>query len=263
VTPMIDPTPPPGPGPAGPPSRLEPEYDAPWRAYSADPSPANADAVLKAAEPILRLGVSTYGGGGDSPILRGHARRIFVEALPGYDPSRASLKTHAMSHLRGLQRHAARRDRILDVPEQLLLDRRRLEASRVELADELGRDPSDEELSDHSRIPMRRMAAIRSYVPAASRGQLAAAAAAAGRDADWADPAVELPGGGLRRAEMLYPELDPTDQSILERILGLRGRPKASAREVAAALGISPSAVTQRAQKIQARLDELAELGVE
>lgn len=256
----------PGPNPAAPepPSppgwRLEPEYHAPYRAYAADPSPANADGLLRAADPILRMGVSTYGGG-DSPILRGHARRIAVAALPAYDPARASLKTHLMSQLRGLQRHAARRDRYLSVPERLLLDRSRLGAVAAELADELGREPSDQELSDRSHVPMARLAAARGYVPAESRGRMEALAAAAGREGF--DPAVAVAGGGDRRAELLYPDLSPPDQMILERTLGLRGSPRASAREIAAALGISPSAVTQRAARIQARLDEMADLGFE
>lgn len=250
------------PPPAVPPGwRIEPNYVNAYQAYAADPSPTNTDAMLAAADPILRMGVSTYGN--DSPIMRGHARRIAVESLPRYDPTKAGLKTHLMSHLQGLQRLAARRDRVLSVPERMLLDRNRLRAATAELADDLGRDPSDSELADRVKIPMKRIAEIRKYRPAVTHGQVASSAAAVAGSPDAFDAAVRRPGGGLRRAELLYHDLSPPDQVILERTLGLRGKPVATGREIAAALGISPSAVAQRAARIQAQLDELQDMGID
>lgn len=240
--------------------RLEPEYRDAWRAYdAAGRTPAAASAALKAIDPLVRAGAATYGGSA-SPLVRGRARMIAADALTKYDPEKASLRTHVMAHMRGLQRHAAKRDRFVAVPERLLLDRARVYAATAALRDDLGREPSDAELADHARVPLSRLAAVRSYSGSTTPGGREAAAAAAGFDAD--DLIIDDPRAGERRAEALYHELNPIDQLILERSVGLRGSPRASGREIAAALGISPSAVTQRAARIQAKLDELADSGI-
>jgi len=53
----------------------------------------------------------------------------------------------------------------------------------------------------------------------------------------------------------VYHDLQPTDQVILEHTVGLNGKPVLSKQMIARKLGISPGAVSQRAAKIQARLD--------
>jgi hypothetical protein len=52
--------------------RLEPEYHPHYVAYAADPSPRATSALLKAVDPVIRLGVQTYGGG-DSAVMRGRS----------------------------------------------------------------------------------------------------------------------------------------------------------------------------------------------
>lgn len=243
--------------------KLEDAYRGPLDAYRADPSPANTGALLKAIDPVLRLGVRTYGGG-DSPLVHSRARQIALGALPGYDPARASLKTHLMPHLQGLQRYATRLQQPLSVPEAVLLDHRRLYASFNELQEKLGREPSDSELSDHARMSRKRIAYVRQYRPAALEGEVQGRYldTLGGDEGSVNDPAVLREDPVLEYAEAIYHDLDPRDQVILERALGLHGKAKLPAKEVARRLGVSPSAVTQRARKIQEQLDALSSIRV-
>jgi DNA-directed RNA polymerase specialized sigma subunit len=241
--------------------RLEPEYHPHYVAYAADPSPRATSALLKAVDPVIRLGVQTYGGG-DSAVMRGRAKQLAIEALPAYDPAKASLKTHLMTRLQGLRRHAVKRDNYLGVPERVVLDHHRLYGARNELLDELGREPSDQELSDRSRMSLRRMAYVRRYNPATSEGQLQQAMASHSDDEGGGfDPAVVMADPILQRAEFLYHDLDPTDQAILERSLGMHGRRRLAGRDIAKSLGITASAVSQRASRIQKQLDMLSDSG--
>jgi hypothetical protein len=75
------------------------------------------------------------------------------------------------------------------------------------------------------------------------------------------DPAVVMADPILQRAEFLYHDLDPTDQAILERSLGMHGRRRLAGRDIAKSLGITASAVSQRASRIQKQLDMLSDSG--
>jgi len=56
--------------------------------------------------------------------------------------------------------------------------------------------------------------------------------------------------------ELVYDDLDTTNQYILERVLGLHGHPKTKPSQVAAQLKISPAAVSHRMAQIQQKIDQ-------
>ena len=60
--------------------------------------------------------------------------------------------------------------------------------------------------------------------------------------------------------ELVYSDLDETDQLILAHTLGLRGREVLQNQQLAKKLGISPGAVSQRKQRIQRLLDREQQL---
>jgi hypothetical protein len=249
---------------AAPPDRLEPKFAPAFHAWAADPGPARSDAFLKAVDPVLKEGLNVYGGRGDDPLMRGHARRIALDAARKYDPARASLKTHLMAHLQGLRRYAARQDQVIQVPEAVALDRHHLTEAETELRDRLGRDPSDAELADRTGLSLRRIAHTRGYRPGVAEGRLANVSAAdeEGGAGGGFEPAVAGPDRSLLRARFLYHDLDPHDQVILEYGLGLNGAPRLPAAQIARRLRLTPGAVSQRAARIQQQLDELEDSGV-
>lgn len=242
--------------------RLEDQYRDAFEAYRAAPSPGSTGGLLRAIDPLVRLGVRTYGGG-ESPLVYSRARQIALKAMPSYDPAKASLKTHLLSHMRGLQRYANRLESTLSVPEQVALDHQRVYRAQRELEDELGRPPSDQELSDHARISPKRLAYVRGYRPALAEGQVRTLFHSDGSgEQDLFDPAVVRPGPTNELAQFLYHDLDPNDQFVLERSLGLNGHRPTPRKEIARMLGLSSSAVTQRAQRIQEQLDRVSNMGL-
>jgi DNA-directed RNA polymerase specialized sigma subunit len=245
---------------ADPPSnRLEPQFAPAFHAWSADPSPAKSDDFLKAIDPVVQEGLNVYGGRNNNPMMRSRARRIALEAASKYDPAKAGLKTHLMAHFQGLRRYGAQQSQVIKVPEAVALDQQHLTESETELRDQFGRDPSDLELADHTGLSRKRIAHIRGYRPAVAEGRLASLADQdeEGGAGGGFDPAVEGPDRSMLRAQFLYHDLDPHDQVILEYGLGLNGSPKLPAAQIARRLRISPGAVSQRASRIQQKLDEL------
>jgi DNA-directed RNA polymerase specialized sigma subunit len=236
--------------------RIEPHLIKPIMDYKSNPHPGSADALLHAVHPIIETGLSTYGGKEVNPMLRSRARRVVLDSVKTYDPTKASFKTHAMNQLRTLQRHAVRQRQVLAVPEGVVLDRGHLQEAENELRDRFGRDPSDMELADHTSMSMRRIHYIRKYSPGVAEGRIAGAGDE--EDEGGFEPGVAAPDHTAHLAEFLYHDLDPVDQVIMEYSLGMRGSPLLSGGELARRVGLSPGAISQRRARIDARLQELA-----
>lgn len=241
---------------------LESDYAEPFRAWKAQPSPATAGALLGKLGPVVDGALKAFGGPqGGSPVLRGRARRMVLDALPGYDPARSGLRTYLTGRLQGLRRVSADLGDAIQTPEQVRLDRHHLYEAGERLRDELGREPDDTELADATGLSVRRIAHVRRARPEAAEGALRAPADDGGME--HFQPAV---AGGADSAdawlEFVYHSLDPVDRLVLEHSTGMNGRPVLSGAELARTLGLTPSAVSQRKEKIQRRLDERDTLGV-
>jgi hypothetical protein len=170
------------------PHRLEIEFRPHFAAFSKDPNPTNTTRLLNATKPILDTGIKAFGGQ-DNPMIRSRAKRLAIDAFKSYNPTQASLKTHVLNHLQGLQRHAAKQVRIISVPERVAADKRHLDTHEAELYDELGRSPSSVELADRTGLSVARQAYVRGYRPGMAAGQ-AAAAMPGDEDGIGNDPAV-------------------------------------------------------------------------
>jgi DNA-directed RNA polymerase specialized sigma subunit len=232
-------------------SLLEPEFSEPYTAWATQPTPENTDVLLKTIHPVLTSAMKNYGGVG-SPTMLTKAKVLALDAMKRYDPTKAKLRTHLMFQLQGLRRASAKENQILSVPEQVALDLNNLRESENVLRDQLGRDPADSEVADHTGLSLKRLKYIRSMRPSYSQGSFQ-------RPSDEGDdiyqPAVQEKGNVQQWHEFVYHDLAPKDQLIMEHTLGLHGKPVLSNQDVAKKLGISPGAVSQRKARIQAKLD--------
>lgn len=241
-------------------SLLEEEFASPYEAWKKNPGLTTSAGVLKAVEPVIQSALRTYSSqGAPSPTMRSRAKIIVLNALPKYDPSRAKLRTHLMVHLQSLRRATAEANQIVHTPERVRLDQHRLRLASEELADRLGREPSDAELSQHVGLSPRRMARIRLARQGVAEGT---ASSAPGEPNEVAGmPAVAKgPADDDTWLRFIYHDLDPRDQVIMEHTLGLHGRPVLPKIEIAKRLGVSPGAVSQRAARIQQLIDSREEL---
>lgn len=249
------------PAPSSPdPEKLEPELRPHYVAYLRSPTPRAASTLLKHTNSIIDTGVKAFGGP-DNPMVRSRAKKLALDSFASYDPRRASLKTHMLNHLQGLQRYAAKQTRMISVPERVAIDRRHLDRHEAELRDELGREPSSAELGDRSGLSIKRQELVRSYRPGFAEGQ-ATAARPGDADGSGNDPTVQSGPDIAGRLLYLYHDLDPTDQAIVEHGFGLHGRTPLRVGQLAQKLNLSPGRISQRAARIQQKLDELDDTGI-
>lgn len=239
-------------------SRLEPDFVDPYNAWKADPSPAQNAAMLKALHPVIEGAVRTHVGE-PHPLIMGRARRMTLEGLKGYDPARGRLQTHLYNHLQGLKRVARQQSVVLKVPERVQLDRQLLQTAEQDLAHRLGREPTDDELADHTGFSPRRLARVRSYNPAVAEGTVESAHP----EAQEVFGGTRLPGQRQKLPPwhaVIYDELSPFDRKVMEYAFGLNGRRPLANQDIARKLGRSPGLISQRKAHIQKLLDQGDEL---
>lgn len=232
---------------------LEEEFKVPYAAWKAAPTPESNRAMLKTLEPLIQKGVTTFTGQ-TNPLLTSQARRLTLEGLRSYDPTRSRLQTHLYNQYKGLRRISRQQSQVISVPERVLFDQQRLRGYEQELTDQLGRAPSDRELADHSGFSMKRISHVRRYQAGIPEGSLESAA-------QGLTPQVR-PSNQPQETwlQMVYDDLQPMDQKIMELSLGLHGRTALSNQEIARKLGRSPGAISQRKARIQQLLDQEQDL---
>ena len=258
-----------GPRPPAPPTQtpglaLEPEFHNVYGLWQRDKTPESNDAMLKAVTPIIDNAVKAYGGAGSNPVIKSRAKKIVIDSLPNYDPANTKLKTYLFNQLQGLKRFSMQQGQIISIPEQVQLDYVHLKKKENEMREDLGRDPSDSELSDAVSISPKRMAYVRGLRMPSSEGTVLQPFRNSD-SGDFNDPSV---ANKVRKSDLgawhsfVYDSLGDTDKIVMEHSFGLNGKPVLSSQGIASKLGVTPAAVSIRKSKIQQELDKRENLQV-
>jgi len=227
--------------------KLEPNYVTPYKAWKASDTPQTRAELLNVLSPVLSRGVTTYGGG--DKLMGGHAKLLALKALPSYDPKQGRLDTHLLSHLQGLQRIYGKQQQLLKVPERVVLDYSKLQEVEKELEDKFGRMPTIGELQRQTGLSKSRITKIRqANVGVSTTGMVPT------EENDLSSIASRIPGDDRDTQawlDFVHDDLSPTDQLIMEHLMGLYGQRKMTTKALAKKLAVTPGAISQRAAKIQ------------
>jgi RNA polymerase primary sigma factor len=239
------------------PTGVSSAFDTAYQTWQTTKTPETNTALLGTLQPVIDTAVMSYAGQNASPTIRSRAKMMALKALDTYDPKRGNVRTHLLSQLQSLRRLSAQAQNIITIPEQVGLDYSRLNESEGELRDQLGRDPTDDELADQTGLSKKRIQKIRAFNQPVSEGMTTREVG--DDEAYGGDVASNIPNS-TRSADawfnFVYDDLGPVDKLIADMTLGRNGRRKASTQDIARRLNITPGAVSQRAAKIQSLLDK-------
>lgn len=214
------------------------------------------NSLLRKLGPTIDLAIKSYTRSGANLSTRLEAQKIIINNLNKYDPKHSPLKNFVLSQLRGLYRKTESKPMTVHVPEQWLLDNRKIRIAEQELISELGRQPSDAEIADRLKIPISRVTKARK-VPAINPDT----AFVESQSLDTGKEIKLNPETIKVWVQTIYAESDPKDQVILEHTLehpfDIFGKPKLSDKELAQKLNISISNISQRKARLQKRLNEI------
>jgi hypothetical protein len=237
------------------------DFDNLYSTWKANQTPETNTQILTAVQPVIDSALSSYAGTAHSPTMRSKARLMALKALGTYDPARGNVRTHLLSQLQSLRRAAAKDQNIIAIPEQVGLDFQRLSEAENELRDQYGRDPTDDELADHTNLSKRRLQKIRKFNQPLAEGTVSKIV---DEDSGGGDIASDIPGRTSAMdawMDFVYEDLGPTDKLIMDMTLGRNGKRQAATQDIAQRLRLTPGAVSQRAAKIQAMLDKRLQHG--
>jgi len=239
--------------------QLETDFQDDFAAWQQKQTPQTTGNLLRKVRPVLDSAMNSFGSGQHrSTTLRSRAKRLAIDAFSTYDPQRGPLKRHLMRNLQRLQRYAGQQQQIISLPERVAMDQMRTNEASRELEDQRGRPPSDQELADFTGLSLKRLAHIRRGVRPLAEGQLDQPTASG--DTPYMPATTSLASRKDPAVDIVYSELNPTDQFILERMVGFNGHAVATPGALAKRLKLTPAAISQRLQRIQARLDRVHDL---
>jgi len=217
--------------------------------------------LMTGLRPTISSAINTFASGRNSPSVKSRARILTAQALEKWDPKKGSaLKGFIFQQLQPLTRYSARAAQPLPMPEKAESELRRIQQAETALTSSIGREPTDVELSDYLNLAPARIQKIRQRYahPSVSEGQMMDMG-----DPEKSDlaPAIHKPNLEEIWGDFVYMDSDPVDQKIIEWRTGRNGKPLLSNQQIAKRLKMTPSAVSQRAGRIQARLMEGAKYG--
>lgn len=219
-----------------------------WRK---SPTQQNMLKVLQEVKPILDMAIRSYVGSQD-PVAYSHAKLLAIKAIRNYDPSKKTqLRTHLLTQLQPLKRLAAKRRFVTHIPEQAQYDMSGLGQAEADLTFELGREPTEEELSDRTGLHLKRIKKLRALVAPTSESAFE----------EGSTPQTEEYNPMNDWQDYVYHDLNPTDKKIFEWRTGYNGKPIRGVQEVSKELNISSARVTQRANDIAKKLEEGINVG--
>ena len=235
-------------------SLIEDDLVEPYEAWSKDPTPENSQTLLRAVEPSIRSAVKAHVGD-DNPLVMGRAKIIALNAMKNYNPKGARISTYLSRQLQGIKRHNRNQLSGVRVPENVQLQRAKIQEEANQFEIEYGREPTYDELSRQLHMPIKKVQRIMSANTGLSESQIQDA------NGDVYQPGVNSQAEDSISVNLLYEDESEINKLIMEYTLGMYGQPVLKNQDIARKLGISPGAVSQRKKLIQERLLELERNG--
>ena len=229
-------------------------YTRAYNAWVVNRTPENMAGLVDAFMPTVNAEIMQYSG--PKELLRSRGRYLVTQAIKSYNPMGGTkLNSWVVTNLKQLSRYG-KRLRPVRASEVMLRNAAELSSAERRLEDDLGRKPTDEELSDETGWNVKTISDIRkSSVASVSGG-------AFGDDDEGEgmhpDPGLVRPSGVPYAAEAVYMGLDDKDKAIFDGKTGMHGKKQMSGTSLADMLNLSSAAVSQRSSAIGRDIADMA-----
>ena len=218
-----------------------------WRAWkSSGESPQALKPLLRSFRPMIQSKVNVYKGKlrmiPDSTI-EAEFNIQFVNALKSYDPSKGSLGTYVYRYLDKAKRFVVENQNVGRIPENRAYKIKAFTSARDELAEELGRLPTEDELA--KKLGWDRAEVVR--MDSELRNDLVS-------QGFEDDPYSFTPSKSEETLRLFKYELSGEDREVYEYLTGF-GKPQMlSTGDIAKKMGIPDYKVSRIKQNIQGKL---------
>lgn len=202
----------------------------------------DTETILKYLQPTIKSALHTYVPG-QQQAFKIKATKIALQSMRSYDKKRATKpQTYAFVNLQRLNRIRRDRDTLIHIPESQVYLKATIDKKVQDLTDTLGRQPTEEEISDATGISKKKLEKLNNFTTFSQSSTInpqnnqSSFSISDVTDRDYYN--------------YVYSSLGAIDKKILELSSPLKGTPLSN-NEIAKRLKLSPGAISQRKQKIQ------------
>lgn len=201
------------------------------------------DVLLRKLDPLIQAEVNRRAGTLSRDLLLGQARKLAVDAVKSFDPSRGvKITTHVVNQLQKLSRVNYTHQNAARIAEHHMLQFHTLRIAREDFASEHGRDPTTEELADQLRWSPTKLGQVQAQF---QRSELLEHAGGGSSSAHSFIATEHDPSIGY-----VYGSLSPRQQSIFEHITGFNGAPKLKNPQIMKKIGITQGVLSYEKTRI-------------
>lgn len=201
--------------------------------------------LFRSLQPLIQKISWNYTGNLPPAFIEGEVKKQVMKALESYDPARGTqLNTHIQNRTQKVLREIYKYQNPLRLAEESHLKIPAFQNVYDNLQSQLAREPTQLELAremNTSIAEIRRLkAGMRRDLGAVEGGLL------------W------RPAEKDRQKEILdlvYYELNPQEQQVLEYLYGLNGKPELAAKDIAVRMSLTPARVSQIKTRISSVVD--------
>lgn len=219
---------------------------ADWQKKS---TPETTKQILDFIRPTIDSALHTYTPGQQN-TFRIKATSYALQSLRNYDATKkVSPKTFVFSNLQRLNRLRRQRQNIIHIPQNQVYMKQMLDSKAAQLQSDLGRPPTDQQLSQALYISKRKLDKLRQQSSVTisqtmsqdpQGHQLLGASDVTDRD----------------YYNYVYSSVSPVDKKIMQWTSGYSTKPLSN-NQIAEKLHISPGAVSQRKNRIQQLMSQV------
>lgn len=215
-----------------------------WKTWKRNPTDGSAaSALLAKVSPLIAREASKWDQTLARPLLETEGKRLAMLAFHSYDPSKgAALGTHVVNQLQRMSRLAYSNQNVARLPENKMLWFHAYHKASAQLADELGRHPTTDELADELGWSLPRVEEFRRSI---GRRELLESG---GPD----EPAEGLHDGERQdhTVDFVHHGLPPVQKAIFEHLTGYAGAEQLSNQRIQHKLGLTQGQYSYQKAKL-------------
>jgi len=123
--------------------------------YQADPSNKEIEQkLLNEYGPYIKSNINKWTGPIPQAVLEAHGKHYALEAFKTFNPEKAAIHTHLYNNLSQVSRLIYEHANASKIPENQILKIGKINSAKAYLNDQLGYEPSIDEIADHLHLPV-------------------------------------------------------------------------------------------------------------
>ena len=216
-----------------------------WDAWKSSGDKKKLGVLFNRMEPVIQKEVSRWASGPVArPVINLEAKKLSLNAFKTFDPNKARLNTHLTNNLKGLSRIVYTHTNPARMPEHQVLKMNTFLTSKNSLEEELGRDPTTQELSEDLAWSPREVEVY--------QGQMRTGYSTS----QPVPPGFERYDADRAFLDFVYNDLVDQDKLVFEHTTGYGGKRILSAQELIRKTGMTQGQISHSKRRVRRLIEE-------